>query len=303
MRALPIVHHPLYTADTPEGHRFPMGKFQRLADVLIQDGLAPHGFIQPEPAGPDILGAAHTPAYVTGVLDRSLPRHEVRRIGFELTPRVVLRAQLATGGTLLAARIALEQGLACNSAGGSHHAQADFGAGFCVFNDVAVALSSLLREGAIRKALIIDLDVHHGDGNAAIFKGRPDVFTFSVHCKDNWPLVKPASDLDIGLEKGAGDEAMLSVLDQHLDPLLDQTQPDLVAYIAGVDPHKDDRLGLLTMSDAGLMARERTVVHAVRGRGIPLVTVLGGGYSSDLDALASRHALIFHACADWLSAS
>jgi acetoin utilization deacetylase AcuC-like enzyme len=301
VRHLPIVHHPDYTADTPDSHRFPMQKFARLAHVLRADGLAPAGFHAPEPVARDHLMFTHKAAYVDGVLGASLSASEVRRIGFPLSPRVIARAQLATGGTLLAARLALVHGLACNSAGGSHHAMAGHGAGFCVFNDVAVAAHVMLAEGRVRTILVIDLDVHHGDGTASIFANDARVFTLSLHCEDNWPLVKPPSDLDIGLPAGMQDGAYLETLQTILPKILDEVAPDLVFYVAGVDPHKDDRLGKLALSDEGLMARERFVVAQVRGRNVPLVTVLGGGYSNDLDALANRHALVFHACADYLA--
>ncbi len=300
MRLLPIVHHPDYTADTPDGHRFPMQKFAQLAEILRADGLAPHGFVTPEPISRDDLIRAHTPAYVDGVLNRTLDAIAVRRIGFTLTERVVLRAQLATAGTLLAARLALQEGLACNSAGGSHHARADQGAGFCVFNDVAVAASVLLAEGSVKQILVVDLDVHHGDGTALIFRDEPRVFTFSLHCEDNWPLEKPPSDLDVALPKGTGDAVYLAALDESLPAMLDQVRPDLVFYIAGVDPHQDDRLGKLALTDQGLMTRERRVIEAVRGRAIPLVTVLGGGYGHDVTAVARRHSFVFHAAADYL---
>jgi acetoin utilization deacetylase AcuC-like enzyme len=301
MRILPIVHHPDYTADTADTHRFPMRKFAKLAEVLVHDGLVPHGFHTPVPITRDQLLKAHSTTYVDGILDRTLAAADIRRIGFPLTQAVVRRAQLATGGTLLAARLALEHGLACNSAGGSHHAMVGHGAGFCVFNDVAVAASNLLLDYPDLKIMVVDLDVHHGDGTAAIFASEPRVFTFSMHCDDNWPLTKPPSDFDLGLEQGTADEAYLNKLRATLLGLLDQIRPNLVFYVAGVDPHQDDRLGKLGLSDAGLMARERLVVEQVRSRGISLATVLGGGYSTDIDALAARHALIFHACADWLA--
>jgi acetoin utilization deacetylase AcuC-like enzyme len=301
MRILPIVHHADYTADTPDAHRFPMRKFARLAEVLVQDGLVSHGFHTPFPIARDQLLKSHDAKYVDGILDRNLSAPDIRRIGFPLTEAVVRRAQLATGGTLLAARLALEHGIACNSAGGSHHAMADHGAGFCVFNDVAVAASNLLLENADLNVMVIDLDVHQGDGTAAIFAREPRVFTFSMHCDDNWPLTKPPSDFDLGLEKGTADEAYLSQLRATLPCLLDHVRPNLVFYVAGVDPHKDDRLGKLNLSNDGLMARERFVVEQVRSRHIALATVIGGGYSTDIDALGARHALIFHACADWLA--
>ncbi|GIU66705.1 histone deacetylase [Candidatus Phycosocius spiralis] len=301
MHHLPIVHHSDYTADTPDGHRFPMQKFRLLAELLIQDGLVPHSFHVPEPISRDELIQAHTPTYVDRVLTRNLDPVLVRRIGFDLTKQVILRARLVTAGTLLAARLALAQGLACNSAGGSHHASRDQGAGFCVFNDVAVAASVLMAEGQLRQCLVIDLDVHHGDGTALIFANTPEVSTFSMHCEANWPLVKPPSDLDVALPEGCDDTFYLTTLAQHLPNFLDRVQPDLVFYIAGVDPHKDDRLGKLALTDGGLMARERFVIEAVRSRGIALVTVLGGGYGVDVGTLARRHALVFHAAADYLA--
>jgi acetoin utilization deacetylase AcuC-like enzyme len=301
MRLLPIVHHPDYTANTPAEHRFPMRKFARLAEILVEDGLAPHGFYTPEPIDRNQLLRAHTARYVDGILTFTLPPDEVRRIGFPLTPSVARRAHLATGGTLLAARLALEHGLACNSAGGSHHAMADHGAGFCVFNDVGVAAATLLHEQPQLKIMVVDLDVHHGDGTASIFAKEERVFTFSMHCDENWPLVKPASDHDVALPTGTDDEAYLEHLAAALPKLLESFAPNLVFYVAGVDPHSEDRLGKLSLSDGGLRARERFVVEQVRARGIPLTTVLGGGYSTDLTALAKRHAFIFHACADWLA--
>jgi acetoin utilization deacetylase AcuC-like enzyme len=278
-----------------------MQKFARLAEILRDDGLVPHGFVTPEPIAREDLIGAHTPAYVDAVLGRTLDPAAVRRIGFSLTERVVLRAQLATAGTLLAARLALQEGLACNSAGGSHHARADQGAGFCVFNDVAVAASVLLAEGLVQQILVVDLDVHHGDGTALIFHDEPRVFALSMHCDDNWPLEKPPSDLDVAIPKGTGDAGYLAALDDCLPALLDQVRPDLVFYIAGVDPHQDDRLGKLALTDQGLMTRERRVIEAVRRRGIPLVTVLGGGYGHDVSAVARRHSFVFHAAADFLA--
>jgi acetoin utilization deacetylase AcuC-like enzyme len=301
MANLPIVHHPDYTADTPQAHRFPMRKFARLAEQLVQDGLVPNGFVVPEPIARDQLLLTHSSDYVDAILTGNLAPAAVRKLGLPLTPAVARRAQLATGGTLLAARLALEHGIACNSAGGSHHAHRDFGAGFCVFNDVAVAANVILAEQPHSKIMVIDLDVHHGDGTAAIFAHEPRVFTFSMHCDDNWPLVKPASSRDVGLPAGTGDEDYLDVLVQHLPELLDYVRPDLVFYIAGVDPHGEDRLGKLKLTNQGLIAREHFVVEQVRGRDIALVTVLGGGYSLDLDALAVRHSLVFQACADWLA--
>jgi acetoin utilization deacetylase AcuC-like enzyme len=206
---------------------------------------------------------------------------------------VVRRARLSAGGTLLAARLALRHGLAGSTAGGSHHGQRATGAGFCVFNDVAIAAKALKREGAIRRALVVDLDVHQGDGTADCLSDDPDLFTFSVHAEKNYPVRKIPGDLDVGLPDGVDDDGYLPVLRAHLPRLLDAIRPDLLFYNAGVDPHQDDKLGRLKLSDEGLRRRDRFVVEEARGRGVPLVTVVGGGYAADIEALARRHALVF----------
>lgn len=298
--AVPIVHHPAYSPDPPSGpggvfpHRFPMGKFARLAQVLDEDGLAPGGFCVPEPMDEAALSLAHDRDYVRMILNADAPAEVARRIGLPITPAVALRAQAATGGTLLTARLALAQGLACNTAGGSHHADRGGGAGFCVFNDVAAAALALLAEGAVRRVLVVDLDVHQGDGTAAIFAGDARVFTFSMHAQNNFPVRKAAGDLDVGLADGTGDGAYLDALDAHLPAVLRAARPDLVIYNAGVDPHADDRLGRLALSDRGLADRDRRVLGACRALGVPAAVVIGGGYDDDLDRLARRHAIVHH---------
>jgi acetoin utilization deacetylase AcuC-like enzyme len=227
---LPVVHHPAYVAPMPAGHRFPMGKFGRLMALLLEDRVvAPGAVHRPEPATPEALALAHDAAYVTAVLERTLDAAAVRRIGLPVTPEVALRSRAANGGTLLTARLALEHGLACNTAGGSHHAFAGFGSGFCVFNDVAVAARVLLAEGRIARALVVDLDVHQGDGTAVIFAGEPRVFTFSMHCRTNFPAHKQTSDLDLALDAGLEDDAYLALLAEHLPGLLEEIRPDLVS--------------------------------------------------------------------------
>ncbi|MBW3558382.1 MAG: histone deacetylase [Proteobacteria bacterium] len=292
---LPIVHHPAYRAETPVGHRFPMGKFARLAEVLVEEGLAPDGFVRPEPASFAVVSRAHHPDYVRAVFDCDLPREAERRIGLPITPSVVLRSRAATAGTLLTARLALEHGLACNTAGGSHHAAGAHGAGFCVFNDVAVAAANLLAEGAVSRVLVVDLDVHQGDGTAEIFAGDERVFTLSVHAAKNFPARKVAGDLDLELADGVEDEAYLAAVAGVLPEALERVQPELVFYNAGVDPHRDDKLGRLALSNEGLAARDRYVLEQCRGRGLPVAGVIGGGYSDDLDALARRHATLHRA--------
>jgi acetoin utilization deacetylase AcuC-like enzyme len=297
MRA-PVVHHPAYVTPLPAQHRFPMPKFGRLLTYLRETGLVlPVQEFMPEPAPRTWLELAHTPDYVGGILEQRLDEAAIRRLGLPLSPVLALRGRCATAGTILAARLALEHGVACNTAGGSHHAFAGFGAGFCVFNDVAAATRLLLAEGLIGKALVIDLDVHQGDGTAAIFAGDPRVVTLSVHCRANFPARKQQSDVDVALDAGTGDVDYLAVLEALLPPVLDRVRPDLVFYNAGVDPHADDRLGRLALSDAGLAARERYVLDVVRERGLPLACVMGGGYADDLDVLARRHAILHEAIA------
>lgn len=297
---LAIVHHPAYVADLPDGHRFPMAKFGRLADVLIEEGLAaPDGWHVPGEAPRSWLTLAHDPAYVDAVLAAAVPARIEREIGLPVDASVARRARCATAGTVLAARLALDHGIACNTAGGSHHARRTQGAGFCTFNDVAVAARVLLADGLLPPVLVIDLDVHQGDGTADIFRDDPSVVTFSMHCEKNYPVRKIAGDHDIGLANGAGDADYLSILGAELPPLLDRVRPTLVFYNAGVDPHEEDRLGRLALSDAGLAARDRFVIGEIRARGIPLAGVIGGGYMTDIDRLARRHATLHRAAAEF----
>jgi len=290
---LPIVHHPDYTAPMPAGHRFPMDKFRRVMDRLLEDGVVSDDQVyRPEPAPRSWLTAVHDDAYVDAVLTQKLPDSVERRIGLPITEGIARRSVAANGGTVLAARLALEHGLACNTAGGSHHAFKEEGSGFCVFNDVAVAATRLREEGLIERALVVDLDVHQGDGTAKIFEDDPAVFTFSMHCRTNFPARKQQSDLDIPLEPGTSDEVYLETLDGTLNTLLERHQPDLVFFNAGVDPHIDDKLGRLALSDAGLERRERMVLETCMQRGIPITGVLGGGYAPDLDRLAYLHTIL-----------
>lgn len=287
---LPIVHHPDYVAPLPPGHRFPMNKYGLLREELFARGLAqPARLYRPEPAPRAWVELAHAPDYVAKIFEQSLEPEAARRIGFQLSDRVVRRARLSTAGTALAARLALDQGIACQTAGGSHHAYPGFGAGFCVFNDVGVAARLVRAEGLVDRILVIDLDVHQGDGTAAIFEGDPAVFTFSLHAEKNFPVRKARSDLDIGLADACGDAAYLAVLDDHLAALIDHHRPDLIFYNAGVDPHEADRLGRLALSEAGLTRRDAQVIDLARQAGVPLVTVLGGGYGQDKDRIARLH--------------
>jgi acetoin utilization deacetylase AcuC-like enzyme len=299
MKQVPIVSHHAYEAVLPDGHRFPMRKYGRLAEVVVEKGLASNGFAKPEEASAELIGLAHDRTYVDQIFACSVPREIERRIGLPITESVVRRARASAAGTLLAARLALQQGLAGSTAGGSHHGQRETGAGFCVFNDVAVAAKALHAERAIQHALIVDLDVHQGDGTADCLRDEPDLFTFSMHAEKNYPVRKIPSDLDIGLPDSLEDDAYLEALKAHLPRLLDAVGPDLVFFNAGVDPHRDDKLGRLALSDEGLRRRDDYVIEQARSRRIPLVAVIGGGYSTDIEALVRRHAIVFEAMAAW----
>ena len=275
-----VVHHPDYVAPLPPGHSFPMDKYGLFMAALRDSGAA-FEVHAPEPVPVAWLAAVHDSAYVAAVLDGGLSREQQRRIGYPVTERIARRSRLVCGGTRLAALIALERGFAVNSAGGSHHALPEGGAGYCVFNDLGVAGARLLAEGAARRILIVDLDVHQGDGTAAIFADEPRVATFSMHAAKNFPVRKQVSTRDVELPNGMGDDAYLGVLADELPRLLDAHRPDLVLYQAGIDPHADDRLGRLALSDAGLQTRDGYVVRTCRERGVPVAATLGGGYGAE----------------------
>lgn len=294
---LHIVHHPDYVAPPPPGTAFSFDKYSRVMGAIDEARVA-YETHAPAAMPRDWLEAVHDPAYVEEVLTSSVPREKERRIGFAVTPPIARRAALAPGGTWLAARLARVHGYAANAAGGSHHALYDTGAGYCVFNDLALAAVRLIEEGETARVLVVDLDVHQGDGTAALTAGRDDIFTFSMHAEKNFPVRKARSTLDVALPDGIGDEAYLALLGEHLLPLLAYVEPDLILYQAGVDPHTGDRLGRLALSDAGLEARDRLVVRAARRRGIPVASALGGGYGQDRWAVARRHAASILACAD-----
>lgn len=294
---LPIIHHPDYDAKFDPGHRFPMGKYSALMRALEERGLVGDDNLhQPDLLHPSLLKLAHDPAYIDHVVACTVPQAIERDIGFPVSERVSRRAQLATAGTLMAARIALESGIACNTAGGSHHARRAQGAGFCTLNDVAVATLVLLAQHEVHRILIVDLDVHQGDGTADILGGESRAFTFSMHGARNYPMQKAISDLDVPLDDHLEDDAYLDILAGNLPGLLAR-QPDLVFYNAGVDPHRDDRLGRLCLTDEGLRRRDRFVIDTVRSAGIPLCGVIGGGYSRDVEAVAARHAILFETAA------
>lgn len=295
MARLPIVHHPDYDARFSPVHRFPMGKYTLLMNALRERGIVERASLhRPGPAPSAWLGLAHERGYVDRVLTQRVPPAIERLIGFAVDERVARRASLACAGTVLTARLALEEGLACNTAGGSHHARFEHGAGFCVFNDVAVATEVLRAGGEAQRILIVDADVHQGDGTARIFADQPDVFTFSIHGARNYPSKKETSDLDIELPDGTGDDAYLERLVDGLSEALARfPNPDLAFYLAGIDPHHEDRLGRLSLTDEGLARRDEMILSALRERSIPVATVISGGYSRDMESLGRRHAFVF----------
>jgi acetoin utilization deacetylase AcuC-like enzyme len=296
---LPLVHHPDYIAPLPRGHRFPMVKFRKLYELLLADAVArPDQFHVPEYPSSDCLQLVHDASYVHAYCAGHLDVHAQRRIGLPWSPALVNRTRIAVGGTILTAKLALQHGLACNTAGGTHHAFPSYGSGFCIFNDLAIAARHLQHIGLVKTVLIVDLDVHQGDGTAVIFQDNPSVFTFSMHCAVNFPGTKQRSDLDVALPEGIEDEEYLQTLAQHLPDLLSQLKPDLVLYDAGVDPHINDRLGKLALTDTGLYRREMQVLTTCLSLGYPVACVIGGGYADDLEALVYRHSLLHRAASD-----
>jgi acetoin utilization deacetylase AcuC-like enzyme len=282
----------------PPGHRFPMEKYARLRARLLAEGvLLPAELLVPEAASDAQLLRVHTPDYLERLVSGTMSEREIRRIGFPWSPAMVERSRRSVGGTMAACRAALLDGVAVNLAGGTHHAFPDHGEGFCVFNDVAVALLDLLAEGSITRGLIIDCDVHQGNGTAAIFQKEPKVFTFSIHGERNFPYRKQASDLDLSLPDGIGDDAYLELLDEALWRVVAQAKADFVVYVSGADAFAGDSLGRLALSKAGLKQRDKRVLSACGRAGLPVAVVMGGGYAPDLDDIVDIHAATVAVCA------
>jgi acetoin utilization deacetylase AcuC-like enzyme len=294
--ALPLVHHPGYVAPLPAGHRFPMTKFQLLYERILRDRIATvEQFHRPELPPLEWLELVHEPSYIQDYFHGTLDLKVQRRIGLPWSEALAYRTRIAVGGSILTAKLALEYGLACNTAGGTHHAFPNYGSGFCIFNDLAIAARVLQQLHLVNKILIIDLDVHQGDGTAYIFAQDPTVFTFSMHCEVNFPGTKQQSDLDIPLPEGMKDEAYLATLAKTLPDVLTQVKPDLVLYDAGVDPHRDDQLGKLALTDEGLFHRDVQVLQTCIQQRYPVACVIGGGYCKDMENLVYRHSLLHRA--------
>ena len=275
-----------------------MAKFRQLDRCLRDIGLSSDAQVHtPLPVPRRWLELVHDRAYHEAFASDRLDRQAQRRIGLPATPPLVQRTWLAVGGSLLTARLALKHGLACHLAGGTHHAFPGYGSGFCIFNDLAICARVLLEEEGLSRLLVVDLDVHQGDATALIFQSDPRVFTFSAHAASNFPARKQRSDLDLALGDGVDDHAYLALIGDRLPDLLDRFQPQLVLYNAGVDPHRDDRLGRLALTDLGLLQRDHLVLDACLRRGIAVATVIGGGYDA-MTPLVKRHALVFRAASD-----
>lgn len=271
-----------------------MGKFEGLYRYVLEQGIiAESDIIEPGMVDMANLVSVHTHRYAEGIMTGNLERKELRRLGLPWSYRLAVRSRLAVQGTINAALMALQDGIAGNLAGGTHHAMPDYGEGFCVFNDVAVAIKVLQQSMWARKILVIDCDVHQGNGTAEIFRDNPDVFTFSIHGENNYPFKKPPSSLDIGLPDGTGDNEYLTVLQDALDMIFNRFDPDLVFYLGGIDPLESDHLGRLALTLNGLRDRDRLVIEKVIKHDKPLVLLLSGGYAPSLKETVEAHALMF----------
>ena len=285
-----VTYHPDYVTDIGAGHRFPMQKYRLVYERLLSEGtLSPEQIVEPGPAATKDLLLVHTHDYVARFLHGNMTDHEMRALGFPWSTGLARRALLAVNGTITASRLAWRDGLAANLAGGSHHAFADHGEGFSVFNDIAVAIRVLQRDhGPIRTA-VIDCDVHQGNGTATIFADDAGVYTCSLHCDKNYPFEKPPSDLDVALSDGAGDADYLAALDDALETVQAEFRPQMVWYQGGVDPYERDRLGRLSLSLRGLLRRDVRVLSFFRNADVPVVTTMGGGYAPQMEAIVEAH--------------
>jgi acetoin utilization deacetylase AcuC-like enzyme len=299
---LALVTSPLYSYEFADRHRFPMQKFRLLHDHLIESGIATQNNVfRPGKARHDVLELAHCPNYLHRFINNELTAKEIRRLGLPWSPGLVERTLTSPNGTLLTAQLALRRGIACHLAGGTHHAHYDFGSGYCVLNDLAITALVLLAQKKVKRLLIFDCDVHQGDGTAAILAAEPRAITCSIHCGKNFPARKQNSDIDVEVPERLGDLNYLELVSTTLDKAITQHRPELILYDAGVDVFADDPLGLLNISLDGIRQREALVVDRAMSAGIPIATVIGGGYDSDELALAKRHAIVVEEAAKRLS--
>jgi acetoin utilization deacetylase AcuC-like enzyme len=295
---LKIAWSPIYAHPLPEGHRFPMEKYNLIPEQLLYEGTITQAHLfEPQPQAVTDILTTHTAAYWEKLHHGTITARESRKIGFPHSEALVLRERVINQGTLDCARHALAHGVGMNVSGGTHHAYADRGEGFCLLNDIATATNVLLRDGLAQRVLIVDLDVHQGNGTAAIFRDEPRVFTFSMHCHGNYPMEKEASDLDIALPPGTGDATFLESLQSALPEVMARAQADFVFYLSGVDVLATDKLGRFAMTRAGCKQRDRIVLEAVRQAGLPLTISMGGGYSVQIRDIVEAHCNTFRLAA------
>ena len=292
---LPVVNHIDYVAKINDDNKFPIKKFGELANYLIKQNVVDK-FYKPDFCSEKTLSRAHSSNYINSIKQKTLDIKSQKKIGFPINDSVVNRSFRATGGTVLASKLAVNHRIACNTAGGSHHASYNEGAGYCVFNDVAVAAKYLQSKGYVKNILVVDLDVHQGNGTSEIFKKDRSVFTFSMHCKSNYPAKKSNGDLDVGLDDNAEDEEYLNKLKENI-LLLNKENYDFVFYVAGVDIHLNDRLGKLKVSEDGIKKRDEMIINNFFEKKIPICGVLGGGYNKDFETLVRLHAILHKTCA------
>ena len=296
MKKISWVTHPQYDIPLPKNHRFTSSKFSDLYNELKRIRLIDFAEIFiPEKASVSDLIVAHEERYITKIINGSLEGFEERRLGLKWSPELANRSFLAVNGTLLTAMKAIENGIACHIAGGTHHSHHNFGSGYCVFNDLAYTSIQLINKSLVKKILIFDCDVHQGDGTASILEKNDNVFTCSIHCKNNFPARKSISDFDVELEDNLDSAQYLNVLNYTLKECINRFKPDLVLYDAGVDIHINDELGKLKVDDDGLKTRDETVLNYFKTLSIPIATVIGGGYSKNNSELAQRHSSVFKA--------
>jgi acetoin utilization deacetylase AcuC-like enzyme len=289
-QGLKVFYSDRFVLPLPEGHRFPMVKYSMLRERVAASGICgPNELRVPRPVSDEEILRAHERSYLRRVVEGTLTRSEMRRIGFPWSERMVERSRRASGGTVGACRAALEEGFAANLAGGTHHAFAGQGEGYCVFNDSAIAARAVQAEGLVERIVVVDTDVHQGNGTAAILRGDPTVFTFSIHGAKNFPFRKEESDLDAALPDGADDGEFLKALDKGLEEALDASRAELAIYLAGADPYEDDRLGRLSVSKEGLAERDRLVLETCRERGIPVAVTMAGGYARKVEDTVEIH--------------
>ena len=296
---LKIAFHPIYKHPLPEGHRFPMMKYELLPQQLLHEGTCTEAnFFKPQVPNDKHIVAVHKPDYFYDLLNMKISAKAARKIGFPLSEDLVERERIIADGTMKACEYALEHGIAMNIAGGTHHAYSDRGEAFCMLNDQAIGARYLKAKGLSKKVLIIDLDVHQGNGTAEIFQNDASVFTFSMHGASNYPFKKERSDLDIALKKGTGDTEYLSILQETLPKLLSEVQPGFIFYLCGVDVIATDKLGTLDLTVAGCKKRDEFVLETCFKNQIPLQCSMGGGYSPDIKVIVDAHANTFRIAQD-----